>query len=803
MLRDLRYALRNLRASPSFAATVVLTLGLGLGLNTTLFTLFNTYVLRPFAVSDPYSLWGVRWHTAKSGRNFLTWDQYLELKSKTELFTDAFAYSPFLAKFETRNLVCMAVSGNYFTTVKVGTVAGRPILAEDAATPGVGAVVVISHQLWKSDFAEDAGVVGRTVHISGKPFEVIGIAPPDFGGVNEFPVDFYVPVTMQSAIVSGPDLFGPDKPPGVMAIGRLRPDVTVDKAQAALSTWIRHATEQLLEGERGISVTLFSKATPVTLEPGILALFLPLLLVFGLVLLICCANVSNMMLARALGRQREIGVRLALGAARSRLIRQLLSENLLLSLLAGLAGFAISLGTVRGAQRLMVETIPPSLNLVHIPPLDPDYRMFFFVLSMAALTTIVCGLVPALQATRTSLTDALRGEFGSRISASGLRSVLVVSQISVCLVLLVLTGVLLRGSSTYQQMETGYNPHGILYPLFLGRSDAAATAKVARELTASSPWVDGFAGALGAPARLGVEVPMTPSGGTQSIRAAYNIVTPEYFSLLEIPILRGRGFTKPEGVSEAPVVIVSQRTAQKFWPNQDALGKSIGLDKKTFPSGDFMRTSEAVVIGVVKDLISGPMVAGIDSTMVYFPASLQGKRALTFLIRGKSGMSNTMHDLERMLAATVPDRPVIAMSVDEMLTMQLYPFHAAAWCAAMLGGLALMLTLSGMYGVLSYLVGQRTKEIGIRMALGATPGAVIRLVLTQSMRFAGWGVVVGLVLAFCGSLVLRHYLTMVDAYDAIAYALAVAAVGCAALVAAFRPSNRAARIDPVQALRAE
>jgi len=803
MFRDVRYALRTLRGSPAFAVTVILTLGIGLGLNTTLFTLFNTYVLRPFAVNDPYSLYELRWTTTKSQRPMFTWDQYQDLKkAQPAFFDDTIAFSPFLARLENRNMVGMAISGNYFLALGVGASPGRPILPEDASTPGIGAVVVISQQLWKNEFAEDAGLVGRTVRISGKPFEVVGIAPKDFGGVAPFPIDFYVPLTMQSAIVPGPDVLGPDKPFGLMLIGRLKRSVTVDQAQAALTTLMRHSTEQLPEAERAMNATITSRSTAVSLDPEILTLFIPLLVVFGLVLLICCANVSNMMLARALGRQREIGVRLALGAARSRLVRQLLSENLLLSLMAGAVGFAVSIGTIRGAQRILVATIPPSLNIVHIPPLDPDYRMFFFVLITAALTTIVCGLAPALQATRTSLTDALRGEFGMKISASRLRSVLVVSQISVCLILLVLTGILLRGSSTYQRMDPGYNPHGIVYPLFIGRTDGSSTSKVAQELV-TSPWIDALAATSHAPSRAVVQVPMRTAQSADSIRAAYNIVSPEYFGVLNIPILRGRNFRGTEGDSEAPVAVISQATAQKFWPNEDALGKSIILDKKTFPANDAPQASQAVVIGIAKDIVSGSMTAGMDSTMVYFPTSLKARRAMTFLIRGKSNMSATMHELEKMLASTVPDRPVIATSLDDMMMTQLYPFRAAAWCSAMLGGLALLLTLSGMYGVLSYLVGQRTKEIGIRIALGATPGIVVRLVLSQSLKFAAWGVAAGLVFALSGSLVLRHFLTMINAYDVISYGLGIAAVGMAALVAAFLPSNRAARINPVETLRGD
>jgi predicted permease len=486
MFRDLRYALRTLRSAPAFAITVVLTLGIGLGLNTTLFTLFNAYVLHPFAVKDPYSLYRFGWETARTARQGVTWEQYQDLRTEAPLFSDTMAFSPFLARVESRNLTGMAVSGNYFTMLNVGASHGRPILPEDASTPGSRAVVMLSYQFWNAAFAGDPAMVGRTIRIAGRPFEVVGIGPADFIGVAELPIDFFIPLTMQGAVVPGPDLFGPEKPRGAFIIGRLRPGVSLDKAKAALTVWIKHATEDLPESERAIQATLQSAATPVSIDGDLAAAFLPIVLplivVFGLVLVICCANVSNMMLARALARQREIGVRLAMGAARSRLIRQLLSENLLLSLLAGAVGFAVSNLAIRGAQRVLVATIPPALNLLHGAPLHPDYRVFLFILAAAGLSTILFGLAPALQATRTSLVEALRGEFTARVSSSRLRSMLVVSQISVCVILLVVTGILLRGSGKYQHADLGYRIHGVVYPFFLGSGKGVARPEVAQRL---------------------------------------------------------------------------------------------------------------------------------------------------------------------------------------------------------------------------------------------------------------------------------------------------------------------------------
>ncbi len=742
MFRDIRYALRTLRSAPAFAITVVLTLGVGLGLNTTLFTLFNAYVLRPFAVKDPYTLYRFGWQTTRGPRAGLTWEQYQDLHAQVPVFSETVGSYPFLARVESRNVQGFAVTGNYFTMFNVGASLGRPILPEDVSAPGSSAVVVLSYPFWKSAFNGDPGIVGRTVRISERPFQVVGIGPVDFTGVSDLPIDFFIPITMVGAVVPGPDLFGPQKPRGVMVIGRLRPAVTVDQAKAALTVWIDHATEEWPEDDRAIRATLESAATPMSMDGEMvreaLPVFLPLLVVFGLVLVICCTNVSNMMLARALARQKEIGVRLALGAARSRLIRQLLSENLLLALLGGAVGIGVSNLAIRGAQRVLVATLPPAMNLLHAEPLKPDYRVFLFVLTAAAVSTILFGLAPALQATRTSLVEALRGEFGVRVSSGRLRSTLVVSQIGVCVILLVLTGILLRASSSYQNRDLGYSIHGVVYPFFMGRQDPSAPAKLAQRLVTET-WVGQLAAAWHPPIYPPSQIPVATANSTQPVRAGYNIVSPEYFTVLEIPIVRGRTFSKAEADGEAPVAVVSQATAEKLWPKQDAVGKSITVDVKAPNLSDAPNFDHAEVIGIAKDVISSNVISGRDSTMIYFPTSALAKHPRTFLIRGRGDVASTVRHLETALESTVPNRPVIAISLDEMFLTQMYPFWAAAWVAALLGGLALLLTLSGMYGVLSYLVGQRTKEIGIRMALGATPGIVVRLVLSQSIALRDLG----------------------------------------------------------------
>lgn len=802
MFRDLRYAIRNLRTAPAFAFTVILTLGVGLGLNTALFTLFNNFVLRPFAVRDPYTLYSLGWTTPAGVRSNVTWDQYKRLSAEASVFSETMAVFPVLSRVETRNLQGMAVSGNYFTALGVGAALGRPILPADANLPGAGSVVVLSHQVWQDTFAGDPSIAGRSIQIAGVPFQVIGVAPADFIGVSSTQIDFYIPITMKSAVTGSPDLFT-STVPSLVVLGRLKPEISVQRAQAALTIWIRDATELQPESERAIQASLTSQATPVPLTPQVIALFLPVFVIFALVLVICCANVSNMMLARALGRQREIGVRLALGAERSRLIRQLLSENLLLSLSAGALGFAISAWSIRAGQANLLASLPPALTtLVRIPPLDPNYRVFVFALIVASFSTLLFGLAPALQATRMSLVQAIRGEFGARASSSRLRSLLVVSQISVCLVLLVLTGVLLRKSAAYRHSDPGFSFHHVEYPVFIGRSDGASSSKLGQRLR-TEPWIEELAAAWHPPMSPVSQIPVTAESSLSSVRVGYNLVSPEYFKLLDIPAIRGRLFSAAETSADSAVAVVSQATARALWPSEDALGKMIVLDKRSSAVSDVPRPDKVMVIGIVKDVTSGPLIAGQDATMVYFPTSISANRVNTFLIRGRGNTLATSQSLEKVLASTAPNRPVITTSLDETFSTQNYPFRAGATIAALLGGLALALTLSGMYGVLSYVVGQRTKQIGIRIALGATAASVVRLVFRQSLKLAIWGTSVGLMLAVGGAVLLRHVVTKINAYDGIAFTAGTGIVILAALVATVIPSNKAARVNPVEALRSE
>ena len=467
-----------------------------------LFTLFDAYVLRPVAVNQPYSLYQLRFATRANGSTSFDWAQYEQIRAQAPAFSDALAASSFGTRVGTRSLEGLLVSGNYFPMLGVKMALGRPVLPDDRS------VAVLSYRLWQSMFDGNPNAVGRKLLVNGNPLAIVGVCQSEFDGMppEDTPPDFYVPATMQSALAPGADRYA--------IVGRLRPGIAPSQARASLSLLARNLTAQLPDADRAIGAQLVSRATPVVLDAKTLAVFSPLLVVFGLVLVICCANVTNMMLARALARRREIGVRLSLGAARGRLIRQLLSENLLLASLAGLAGFAVSTLGLGAAQRLLVSTMPKSYaGLVVLAPLTPDRRVLFFLLLSAGLVTVVSGLAPALQATSINLAGALRGEFSARFRSTRLRGALVVSQVAVCLLLLVLTGVLLRNSAALRRLEVGYDTRGVVSPLIFSSTADADAAKLARHLE-TQPWVASVAVALRAPLSGRVRsTPLLPSGG--------------------------------------------------------------------------------------------------------------------------------------------------------------------------------------------------------------------------------------------------------------------------------------------------
>jgi len=800
VLQDIRYALKSFRRSPTFMLTVVGTIALGLGLNTALFTIFNAYVLRPLSVRDPYSLYSFTWIDRAGEGHAFSWREFESFRKDKPAFTETVAVQFLYAHVNGHPLMGELVTGNYFQVLGGSVALGRTLLPTDCSAPGREAVIVLSYRAWQDKFGGDPNVVGKKLWLHGYPLEVVGVAKQGFNGVGDVPREYWAPITMASQLEDGPDLFGPDHPNAMSWIlGRLKPGSSVSQAKAALTGWSQQMTADLADSEKATGVILQSRATAISVTPEAVAFFSPIAAAFGLVLLLACANVANMMLARAMARQREIGIRLSLGAGRRRLIRQLLTESILLAIPAGLAGFVISQATVQLSLRLMFATMPSDFaEFITTLPMPADARVFVFMLAASLVSAVLFGLAPAIQATRNNVMLAARGEFTTDVRPARLRNMLVVGQITASVLLLICSGVLIRGADRMRNFAIGFRTHGVI---IMGIGEKLRTSVIAR--LRSEPMVEMVAAAGSTPLNgMLPSVSVSTAAGETVPSAWYNHVSPEYFSLLEIPILRGRNFTGDEARSRAPLAIISEATARRLWPNADAVGQEIRIQHDPHTNwGEQLPQHAAVrVIGVARDIVTCSIPWGKDPSLLYFPITPASARS-SLLIRVKGNVEPTCRRLDAELAVMAPGAVEEIHPLDQYFAGGIYPFRAASWVGSALGGLALVLTLSGIYGVLSYLVTQRSKEIGIRIALGATTRGVTRLVLQQSMRLATMGIGLGAMLSLGVSRLLGSHLVFMNTFDLLAYGGGVLLVASACLAAAYFPSRRAARINPIETLR--
>jgi predicted permease len=783
---DARYAVRALLRSQSFAATAVLTLGIGLALASVAFTLFNAYVLRPFAVTDPDSLYEVRWLAKDKWTRVHPWRDYEEIRARRDVFTDALASRDVFVMGISRHWSGKLVSGNYFRMLGAKIEIGRPIEESDARTPLGDNVIVLSYGVWNSAYQLDPGVLGKKITLRGHAYEVIGVTSQEFAGLDESPHDFWVPITMHSALRKEELI--------AEVIGRLRPGVTRAQGEAALGARARQEHPEM-------RAELSSRATVMVFTPLMFFFFAPVVIALALVLATCCANVANMLLARGLARQREIGIRLSVGAGRARLVRQLLTEALVISALAGLAGVLLTRFLLDAGQRIFFATAAPEIvQLVRLHSLEPDYRVFLFALSVAAMAAVGAALVPALQATRPDMVAALRGEFHAGIRASRFRDGLVVLQVVVCAVLLVCGSLLYRRASVFQMRETGVRYERVIYV-------STENPEVRTELKAR-PDVEVVAVAQRAPWFGWLpRTTVMPSGQSSSQIAGHNSVSPEYFSIFGIGLLSGRNFTAEEARAEAPVAIVSEQTARSFWPGEDPIGKTIRpVESRERHVQNLPFQGDIRVVGVARDVIHGAIFQGFDRTCIYLPAAERNaQRNSSMLVRFRGDEGAALMRLRQWIATRAPTFEGETLLMSTVHKAQIYPFLAAAWIGWGLGLVAMALSVTGMYGVMSYLVNQRSKEIGIRVALGASPSGVVGMILRRSAWLAGLGVISGGILAAGAVKLLMVWSSSVQflAWDNFALLSGAGLAGATAMLASLGPSRRAARVDPNTVLRAD
>ena len=544
LVTDARYAVRALARNKTFSATAVLTLGVGLALASVAFTWFNAYVLRPFAVADPGALYEVHWRGKDNSVRMHPWRDYEEIRARRDVFAEVLASRGVFVMGVTRHWSGKLVSGSYFRMLGAHIELGRAIEDRDTRTPLGDNVVVLGYGAWKTAFQLDPGVLGKKVVLRGHSYEVIGVAGREFAGLDESPPDFWVPMSMHAAFRK--------EEMAVEVIGRLREGVSKTQAEAALGAL---ATR----GRPEWRAELGSRASVIPFTPKMMFVFSPVLLALGLVLATCCANVANMLLARGLARQREIGIRLSVGAGRARLVRQLLAEALAISILAGAVAVVLARLALEGCLRVFYATVGTEFGkLVRLHSLELDYRVFLFALCAAVMAAVGAALLPALQATRPDLVSALRGEFGAGFRASRLRDGLVVLQVVVCAVLLVCGALLYRRAAVFQTQDTGMRQQGVISLSAEDRGvELAAEFRTLAEVEAvavaqRAPWFG----------RLD-ETLVIPSGKSNPLVASYNFVSPNYFRVFGIGLKSGRGFTEAEARGGAPVAIVSQATARR------------------------------------------------------------------------------------------------------------------------------------------------------------------------------------------------------------------------------------------------
>jgi predicted permease len=793
--QDIRYALRAFSRAPTFVLTVVATIGLGLGLLTAAFTLFETYVLRPNAVRDPTSLYDVSWFSRDGARHRPTWEDYRALEPRRDVIVESYAAINAQARVRGLPLIGQLVSGNYFSMLGATPAIGRLLRADDTEVPGSPAIIVISYDTWRSMFGGDSSVLGRMVPINGVPLRVVGVARRGFGGIETTPLQFWAPITMAETINPLNDLFTQKSGNAVRMIVRLRSGVDDDRAAAALLTTLQTRTLEQPVERRAKSVMLESRATSIPLTKEAIEVFSPLAVAFLLVMLIACANVANVMLARGMARQREIGVRLSLGAARGRIIRQLLTESVVLSVPSAIAGYVVARAAIAFGLYLMVVKAPPSFRpYFRIISLTTDGRVIVFMMLAAIAAAVGFGLVPALQSTRPSVVRATRGDFESGMRPSKLRSGLVIAQVAVSALLLISAGILLSTSRDNRRRDPRIRVHNIVQLDVIPRSNEFVLDEIRRLpdtrliATATSAPMDGV-------------FPIAEAKGSDGVNVEfrYNVVSPEYFNAVDIPLRRGRFFSSDEARGRANVAIVSEATAAAFWPKRDPIGQRVVLADHGSP---LSRYSGATVIGVVRDARPGFISLSTDIPIVYFPQPVDAP-GMNLIVRSRAESEAARAAIE----AAINKRDSTAIrdvhTIEESLGLQLYPFEMAYWTAAIVGGVALLLTSMGVYGVLAYIVMQRRRELGVRLALGATPHGIVAMMLRHTGRLAVIGLAIGVSIAMIVARLLAAIRHVFNVYDPRGFALGVIVVLVSCLVAGFVPARGAGKVDPVEALRAD
>ncbi len=817
LLQDLRYGARMLRKNPGFTAIAVLTLALGIGANTAIFSVVNAILFQPLPVKNLSELVDVYTTTAGDLMNYapLAYPDYKDFRDQTATLDGLAAFAPNFVALERNGETSMVTveiaSENYFQLLGVKPFLGQTFDASRNQPSGGYPVAVLSYSTWQRRFGADLGIVGKTIVANGNVLTIIGVAPEKFHGlIRGLAPGLWIPLSMDSSLHLG-DPIDDRGSQWLFATGRLKPHVSVQQAQAELSLVATRLMLQYPNSNKGRTVGLLaaSKVKSIPDADGALYATAYVLLGFvGLVLLIACANIAGLLLARASVRRREITLRLALGAGRGRVIRQLLTESLLLAILGG--------STALFLTALLNKILTHALQQIRLPMpvefdlgLAVDVRVFAFTLAVITAATLLFGLIPAWKTSRISLTSALKEDSGA-VTAGRVKhrtlGVLVVGQVAISLLLLICAGLTLRTLFNAFRVDPGFSSTGVatasLYPSLAGYDGPKATAAY-RELTGrirTLPGVQSVSLADRLPLTLIMQIgACAPQGRDvgpieQWLHLDRAAVGADYFSTMGIGILAGRQFTDADTATSPRVVVVNQTLAKQFWPGKDPIGRKV-----RFGAGD----PYYEVVGVARD--GNYRLLG-ESPRPFIYRSVQQVESpdLILLARVTGDPRPVYAAIRTELRQIDPKVPVMKFeSLEDKTRIALLPSRACAGVFGLLGLIGLILAAVGLYGVISYTASQRTHEIGIRMALGANPFQVLRLVLRQGLILTCIGVAIGLAAALAATRVLSVMLYGVSPTDPLTFASIVTLLVSVALAACWIPARRAMRVDPMVALRYE
>ncbi len=832
LLQDFRYALRGLSRSPAFAAAAVATLALGIGANAAIFALVDRVMLRLLPVRAPRELVLLRSPGPRQGHTWsdgddafsFSYPMYRDLRDGNEVFAGLLGTFPFAASVAAGGTTERAsgelVTGNYFGVLGVVPELGRVFAQDDDRTPGAHPLAVLSHGYWVRRFGSDPSILNKTVVVNGQSLTVVGVAHAAFSGVQPGRrADLFVPLAMKASMTPLQETLDNPKEYWLQMIGRLKPGLTRKAAEASLAATYRPLLEALLPQMSNWDDTRKKEflSRRIELAPGGVGRanlrqgfgtpLLSLMGMVGLVLLIACSNLAGLLAARGVARQREYGIRLAIGANPGQLLRQSVVECLTFSIAGGALGLALAAWTLSA----LLSAFPPDADLRQVA-VSVDPRVIGFAAALAVAAGVLFGVGPAYRASRLDPARTLRGQSRGASSAGReairTRGWLVTAQVALTLVLLVAAGLFTKSLANLGRVDLGFKPDNVLTFSVAPDSNGYVperTAQFARRLSetlAASPGIRSVSAAevasmTGSDETTNVRTSGPANEQTKGIRVWRNHVGPEYFSTLGIPLVAGREFRFEDDLRAAPVAVVNETMARRFFPGRSAIGERLGIGR-----GEEAPSVE--IVGVVRDAKSG--LVGEEEHPFAFTPYLQDPTlgSLTFYLRGEVPPDRLAPAARAAVAGLDPQLPVFDVKTltaqirESLLTERLIFILSVAF-----GGLAALLAAIGIYGVLAFSVAERRREIGVRMALGADPATVRRLVLSEVGRFLVVGAAVGLPAAWALARVIESILFGVKAADPLVFAFGLALMAAVALVAGYLPARRAAKIDPLDALRGD